>query len=320
MRSATGASRHDRCGANRTTRRSGVMNPASASPTAAIRVPARERVHHARDGGLQRRLAARGGGAGGVEDGAVAVDHAGAHAGTADVDPDGQHGVTRRRPPCDRIRRDPPARPSARRDRGAALRRPGRRGGAALVQGGAQQRDEPARVLGQPLHQLGTLAAQRGHQRAHAGRPAQVSARHRGGRFDAQPVEHGLQPVQRGEGERPQLGRRPGVRVAPRGSSSGPDRGVGREGDAQVVGREPRRGDRAPAQHRRQRHQPPHAADRDHQLVADPGQLQRAVRGARAGPAPARTRSPPRCPRPVCAAPAAAPGLPHPPRPGRTSP
>ena len=34
IRSATGASRHARCGANRTPRRSGVTNPASASPTA----------------------------------------------------------------------------------------------------------------------------------------------------------------------------------------------------------------------------------------------------------------------------------------------
>ena len=59
IRSATGASRHARCGANRTPRRSGVDETRQCQPDGADGVPLRELRDDPRDGGLERVLAAR---------------------------------------------------------------------------------------------------------------------------------------------------------------------------------------------------------------------------------------------------------------------
>ena len=91
IRSATGASRQARCGANRTVRRSGVMNPASASPTASTRCRAVSSVITPASA-ASSATTLRGVGALAVScTVAEPVDHAGPHAGAPDVHPDGQH-------------------------------------------------------------------------------------------------------------------------------------------------------------------------------------------------------------------------------------
>ena len=208
IRSATGASRHDRCGANRTTRRSGVMNPASASPTAAIRC---------RSASVLTTPAT-------AASSAVSLGGVGVRA-VSSTEPSPLTTPARTLVP-------PTSTPTVSVTVRHRERRQGARPGSAARSSGCpttcapsvrarrisssaarSSRDEPAEVLGQPLHELGTLPAQRGHQRAQRADGAGLG-RHRGGRLDAQPVQHGLDPVERRPRERAQLGGRPGVRVA----------------------------------------------------------------------------------------------------------
>ena len=168
--------------------------PGQREPDGRDPVPARERVHHARDRRLQRRLAARGRGAGGVEDGAVAVDDARPHAGAADVDADGER---HRPPPRGALDRYPLHDLRAAR-RGALRRRRARR---------VSSRAERSSVTSPPRCSASRCTSSGRSPRsaaisAHSGQAAQVSRRHRGGRLDAQPVQHGLDPVQRRARER----------------------------------------------------------------------------------------------------------------------
>ena len=100
IRSATGASRHARCGANRTPRRSGVTKPASASPTAPTRCRCASSVTTPATAASSASWLRGRRGAGGVDDLALRVDHPGPHAGAADVDADGQHDGPRSTAMC----------------------------------------------------------------------------------------------------------------------------------------------------------------------------------------------------------------------------